>query len=67
MTNLTHTVWRKSSRSGGENGNCIEVTFAQPAVAIRDSKNPNGPTLVLPTAGWDAFQHGVKNGTFDLT
>jgi hypothetical protein len=30
-------AWRKSSRSGGTNGNCVEVTLT----AVRDSKNPD--------------------------
>lgn len=33
-------VWRKSSFSGGT-GECVEVTPR----AVRDSKNPDGPTL----------------------
>jgi hypothetical protein len=42
--------WRKSSRSNnGGDGDCVEVAFAGPAAAIRDSKNPTGPALVLPT------------------
>lgn len=36
--------WRKSSRSGGKTG-CVEVARAYEVVAIRDSKDPNGPVL----------------------
>jgi hypothetical protein len=35
--------WRKSSRSGGTNGNCVEL--AHTLTAMRDSKNTNGPAL----------------------
>ena len=49
------TVWRKSSRSTSE-GNCVEVAHpAAPQVAVRDSKNPNGPTLTFPTPTWSLF------------
>lgn len=43
-------VWRKSSRSGGTgtNDNCVEIAFAGPVVAIRDSKNPT-TFLSFPT------------------
>jgi hypothetical protein len=36
--------WRKSSFSGGTNGNCVEVTFDCGGL-VRDSKNPKGPVL----------------------
>jgi hypothetical protein len=34
--------WRKSRRSSGQNGNCVELSNLG---AVRDSKNPTGPTL----------------------
>lgn len=42
MSDHARTVWRKSSRSSGNNGNCVELASAG---AIRDSKNPIGPAL----------------------
>jgi hypothetical protein len=43
-------VWRKSSYSGatGTNDACVEVAFAGPAVAVRDSKKPGAGVLVVP-------------------
>lgn len=38
--------WRKSSRSSGQNGNCVELAHTRKE--IRDSKNPDGPTLRVP-------------------
>jgi Domain of unknown function (DUF397) len=54
---LTKAQWRKSSRSqvGDVDSNCVEVAFAGPAAGVRDSKNPDGPMLVLPAAAWIAF------------
>lgn len=49
-------AWRKSSYSGG-NSNCVEVAHAAEHVAVRDSKNPAGPTLMFPAEGWAAFLH----------
>ncbi|SCL36752.1 protein of unknown function [Micromonospora nigra] len=48
--------WRKSTRSGDNNGNCVEVADNLPGlVAVRDSKNPAGPALVFSPAAWAAF------------
>jgi hypothetical protein len=62
---LTGAVWRKSTRSGG-NGNCVEVAkdlpYAPGLVAVRDSKDRNGPALVFTTAEWAAFVGGIQDG-----
>lgn len=48
--------WRKSSRSSGDGGQCVEVATNLPGVvAVRDSKNPDGPALVVPAAEWRVF------------
>jgi hypothetical protein len=48
--------WRKSSSSGDQGGNCVEIA-ATPAVtiAVRDSKNPAGPILTLDPAAFTTF------------
>ncbi|MCM3817774.1 MULTISPECIES: DUF397 domain-containing protein [Streptomyces] len=52
-------TWHKSSYSDGGGGNCVEVSPctcpAPTTVHIRDSKNPNGPTLTLSSTAWAAF------------
>jgi hypothetical protein len=50
-------AWRKSSRStaGGDNGNCVEIAFAGPVVAVRDSKNPAAVPLAFPATSFTAF------------
>ncbi|MGD3111083.1 DUF397 domain-containing protein [Streptomyces sp. YGL11-2] len=56
-------TWRKSSYSGSENANCVEVADGFPgAVPVRDSKDPRGPILVVPAAGWSSFVAAVKAG-----
>ena len=53
---LTGAVWRKSSRSGGGNeGNCVEVAFTSPVVAVRDSKKPDAGVLAFPASAWQRF------------
>ncbi|MEV1020431.1 DUF397 domain-containing protein [Streptomyces sp. NPDC050264] len=53
---LTSAVWRKSTYSGGEGNNCLEFTTDHPGlVPVRDSKNPDGPKLVLRAETWSAF------------
>ncbi|OLF07586.1 hypothetical protein BLA60_27100 [Actinophytocola xinjiangensis] len=47
-------AWRKSSHST-DNANCVEVGFTGPAVAVRDSKNTEGPALAFPVTGWTTF------------
>jgi hypothetical protein len=61
-------VWRKSSYSGSNGGGCVEVTQLPAAVlAVRDSKDPDGPKLAFSPADWLAFVTGVKAGEFDLS
>ncbi len=63
---LTDARWRKSRRSGSNGGNCVEVARNLPSVvAVRDSKDPDGPKLVFTRAAWRAFTSQVKEGRFD--
>ena len=57
---LAGAGWRKSSFSGAAQ-NCVEVADVRPeAVAVRDSKNPDGPVLLVSRARWAAFTDSVK-------
>jgi hypothetical protein len=58
--------WRTSSFSGSGN-NCVEVASNLPGlVAVRDSKDRDGPALIFGTAAWQAFTTQLKNGAFGL-
>ncbi|MEU3447895.1 DUF397 domain-containing protein [Streptomyces thermolilacinus] len=59
--------WFKSSHSNN-GGNCVEVAANLAAshgvVPVRDSKNPTGPSLTVPTSAFVSFVAGVKAGDF---
>jgi len=64
-TELGPVEWRKSSASN-PSGNCVEVTaLADGTVAVRNSRQPDGPALVYTRAEVAAFLAGVRNGEFD--
>lgn len=64
---LSRAAWRKSSYSGGNGGQCVEVAGNLPGVvAVRDSKDPDGPSLVVTAGVWRAFLDGVRRGGFGL-
>jgi len=48
-------AWHKSSFSGGS-GDCVEVGWHCEEVAVRDSKQSDGPVLDFPVAQWHAFR-----------
>lgn len=52
----------------GDGISCVEVAHDLPrVVAVRDSKNPDGPVLTVEPAGWRGFIADVKAGQHDLT
>jgi hypothetical protein len=59
------TEWRKSSRSSPSGGDCVEVANLTGNIGVRDSKNPDGPKLVLDAAGWRALTRRIKASEHD--
>lgn len=51
--------WRKSSYSGGDNGNCVEVALIDEAATVRDSKNRAGEALFFGGSAWRKFLGGM--------
>ncbi|MEU5610349.1 DUF397 domain-containing protein [Streptomyces sparsogenes] len=58
-------VWFKSSHSGGEGNECVQVAHLRARVGVRDSKAPDGPVLFFATDAWAAFVGGIGQGEFD--
>lgn len=65
-TDFSSARWRKSSRSGGASGQCVEVAKAPAAVGIRDSRNPEGGHLVMGRVAFGDLLARVKAGDLDL-
>jgi hypothetical protein len=57
-----NAAWRKASYSGPSGGDCVEVADGCPAatVPVRDSKNPDGPVVVVGTHAWRAFVNDLR-------
>jgi hypothetical protein len=56
---LTDVAWFKASH-GQQDGNCIETARLTPGMAVRDSKNPDGPAHVFGSRAWVSFLTSVR-------
>ncbi|HJP75528.1 MAG TPA: DUF397 domain-containing protein [Pseudonocardiaceae bacterium] len=63
---ITEALWHKSSYSGAV-GNCVELAPVAGGgdVAVRNSRNPDGPALIYTWHQMAAFVTSVKGGEFD--
>lgn len=52
-------TWRKSSYSGSNGGQCVEVAAPGP-VLVRDTKDPRGAMLEFAPETWEKFAEQVK-------
>ncbi|WP_432128990.1 DUF397 domain-containing protein [Streptomyces sp. bgisy082] len=59
---LGTAAWRKSSYSGDNGGQCVEVADLTAHVAVRDSKNPEGPAFLAAPAAFAAFVGAAAEG-----
>ncbi|MET8283388.1 DUF397 domain-containing protein [Micromonospora sp. NPDC005174] len=59
---LARVSWSKSSRSGANDSNCVEVAVLSAGLAVRDSKDPGGPALVFGRDAWSSFVTGLRRG-----
>ncbi|WP_262387276.1 DUF397 domain-containing protein [Streptomyces sp. TRM49041] len=56
----------KSSYSGNDGGNCIEIAPAIPdVVPVRDSKTPDGPALAFDRSAWSSFVSAIQRDQFN--
>lgn len=60
---LSDVSWRKSTRSG-QQGACVEVAGLGGVIAVRDSKNPDGPALVFGRRAFSGLLNDVRSGHF---
>jgi Domain of unknown function (DUF397) len=62
---LKGASWRKSSYSGSQGGECVEVADGVTGVVpVRDSKDPQGPALIFDAPAWTAFLAELKTGRY---
>jgi hypothetical protein len=62
---LRQARWQKSRYSNSQ-GSCVEMALLPGgAIAVRNSRDPNGPTLIYTQAEIQALLQGAKDGDFD--
>ena len=62
---LSGVTWQKSRRSN-PSGNCVELApLPGGGIAMRNSRDPNGPALIYTPAEIEAFILGARDGDFD--
>jgi len=59
MSDKEISGWRVATYTGGQ-GNCVEVGRAATAVAVRDTKDRQGPLLRFDSSVWQAFTEHLK-------
>ena len=62
MEGNSAVTWRKSSYSGNNGGQCVEVGNAAYLIAVRDGKVPDGPHLAFGRGAWETFAAGLRAG-----
>jgi hypothetical protein len=70
MINNSLSQWqearfRKSSHSGANGGDCVEIAYTEELFGVRDSKNVSGPMLAVTEACGHALLSAVQNGRFN--
>ncbi|AEW95750.1 MULTISPECIES: DUF397 domain-containing protein [Streptomycetaceae] len=57
------TTWFKSSYSGGSGTECVEAAVLTEGMAVRDSKDPEGPVLTFAPGAWADFLDAIREDT----
>ncbi|MER6829475.1 DUF397 domain-containing protein [Streptosporangium sp. NPDC000563] len=64
---LKSAAWRKATKSGANQGDCLEVApLSGGRVGLRDTEAPGQAPFVVSASVWDAFVDGAKKGEFDF-
>ena len=62
---LTGAAWWKSQRSNSQ-GACVEIArISADTVAMRNSRDPQGPALICQRDAIAALMAGLQDGKFD--
>ena len=62
IPDLKTATWRKSSHSGPNGGECVEVALTSKYAATRDSKNAEGDVLIFGVDAWASFLNAATSG-----
>jgi hypothetical protein len=62
----SRAAWRKSTRSNGAGGDCVEVADLAAEIGVRDSKAPEAGHLSFSKQNWTAFVTDVRGSRYDL-
>ncbi|WP_436774847.1 DUF397 domain-containing protein [Yinghuangia sp. YIM S09857] len=60
--NASVLVWFKSSHSGTQGDDCVEIAVTERAVHVRDSKSVSGPQLIVSPGDWARFVRSTARG-----
>ena len=66
VSQVPESAWIKSSYSGQNNGNCVEIAAQPSVIHVRDSKNKQGASLSFTPEAWSAFTTLAASGTVDF-
>ncbi|MFC0040788.1 DUF397 domain-containing protein [Actinomadura rayongensis] len=66
MTEINPRNWRKSTRSGGQHGNCVEAGSDSGKVAIRDTAAREAGAITLPAAHFATLLAAARTGALTL-
>ncbi|MFA1550996.1 DUF397 domain-containing protein [Actinomadura chokoriensis] len=65
IVGASRAKWRKSTRSNGAGGNCVEIADLVVGVGVRDSKAPDVGHLTFTREAWMAFATQVRAGRYN--
>ncbi|MFE3139663.1 DUF397 domain-containing protein [Streptomyces scopuliridis] len=64
MAEQPQPKWFKSSYSGSPNNECVECANQPHTLLVRDSKNPEGPSLSFAREVWGDFTSAMRTDNF---
>jgi hypothetical protein len=65
LDHLSSIQWRKSSYSDSSGGACVEVADLSRMIAVRDSKDVDGPVLAFGRSAFRTFVGEIRTGRYD--